>query len=646
MKARALASVWVLASSAPALDVGINCGGTEYQSHSGVTYEADRQFVPGDMGAEGGRPGPALSGSRIQHRFDSPLYARTRIAADAYIFDDLSNGWYVVTIAFAEVESQPPGARVFDLVIEGNTVLSGYDVHAEVGPNTPADWAFAVELTDGELRIDLAPSSGETTVSAVRITSVIPNGETPPSPANFNVHNGYGMAIIAWNPPDSPLVAAHNVYVADSAHGDYQLLAHIPHRTDHYYDRSAEPGRTNYYRVEAVDVFGNISEPSAPLAVTPLDLAATDLPRYELEVTQENLAGLIADPLSDEYVPAVFRHDGDTYDVDVRLRGGTTRGAPKRSWRVKFRPPYTFHDASVLLLSAEWTSTMLLNSDIAWNYFDATNVAHSNADLIHLELNGEYVGVSTEVESLDEEFLVKRGETIIGDLYKCASAMKKQSTMENWERFYEKKTNEDAPSTSVIDFVTAVNDTPDEEFAAFLDHTFDIDRFVDFYAVQNIASNFDFVKTNYYLYNDPDNGKWRILPWDLSAAFGYPEESVAIGSNENVLYRRFLSVPQFRLRYVVRALELMATAINDSIWRPRIEDRYDYVELDGELDIEKRYAHHNDVFVRAPITLPNALADRVAFMEVAAPAYAAEINWLLINEIVIDGLRARTTWSS
>ncbi|MEQ9031364.1 MAG: malectin domain-containing carbohydrate-binding protein, partial [Aggregatilineales bacterium] len=91
------------------------------------------------------------------------LFATERYSAVAnpnnmqWEFPATQSGWYQVNLYFAEnwTGAQTAGVRVFDVQIEGNTVLDNYDVFVAAGAiNTAVVESIYVEITDGTLDLD------------------------------------------------------------------------------------------------------------------------------------------------------------------------------------------------------------------------------------------------------------------------------------------------------------------------------------------------------------------------------------------------------------------------------------------------------------------------------------------------------------
>ena len=77
---------------------------------------------------------------------------------------------YTVRLVFGELENLEPGERVFDVAIQGKTVLTGFDIAAEAGgPFREVIREFHDVAATGVLRITFTPQRGEALISGVEL---------------------------------------------------------------------------------------------------------------------------------------------------------------------------------------------------------------------------------------------------------------------------------------------------------------------------------------------------------------------------------------------------------------------------------------------------------------------------------------------
>jgi hypothetical protein len=77
---------------------------------------------------------------------------------------------YTVRLYFAEPDHLKAGQRVFDVAVQGRTLLKGLDVSAEAGgPNRGLVKEFKGVRVRGELKVTLTPGRGEPVLCGVEV---------------------------------------------------------------------------------------------------------------------------------------------------------------------------------------------------------------------------------------------------------------------------------------------------------------------------------------------------------------------------------------------------------------------------------------------------------------------------------------------
>ena len=154
---------------------GINAGGKAYTDKAAdIVYTKDRKFEPGGFGWVGSSSTQSTN-DPIAHTKRDPLYQDLRVDMTGYKFK-VPNGFYVVDLSFAELHYKKPGGRQFAIEIEGQTMVSGFDVVDEAGGRkTAVDETYLVEVTDGRLNINFtAPRAHKPIVNALLVTEMPP----------------------------------------------------------------------------------------------------------------------------------------------------------------------------------------------------------------------------------------------------------------------------------------------------------------------------------------------------------------------------------------------------------------------------------------------------------------------------------------
>jgi hypothetical protein len=145
----------------------INAGGPEYTDSFGKHWSADYGFNTGEI---------FIVSDSISGTSDPILYQSERwdpaAAPDLSYNLAVTPGFsYLVRLHFADIYSgtSEPGTRIFDVAIEGQTVLDDFDIVAEVGPLSAIIKEFYVEVGDNSLEIEFIPGIQRPKISAIEI---------------------------------------------------------------------------------------------------------------------------------------------------------------------------------------------------------------------------------------------------------------------------------------------------------------------------------------------------------------------------------------------------------------------------------------------------------------------------------------------
>lgn len=168
----------------------VNCAGPQYVASSGTTYLADQAYTAGNWGYTAGTA--YSSTGTITSTSDPTLYHTERADAGVTYVFTLPNRIYNVTLMFAETHyGSPAGQRVFNVSLNGNRVLSNFDIYADSGgTNVADDKTFAVTVTGGTLELDETAAVDKATIMAIGIVPmVVPTATPTSSPTSTPTHN-------------------------------------------------------------------------------------------------------------------------------------------------------------------------------------------------------------------------------------------------------------------------------------------------------------------------------------------------------------------------------------------------------------------------------------------------------------------------
>lgn len=146
----------------------VNAGGGDYADAGGNLWQADQTFVS-DWGYSGTATGAYSVSGDIAGATDDPLYRTERYGMTAYRFT-VPNGTYDVTLKFSENYFSSAGKRVFNVLLEGATVLGNFDIYAAAGNRyTAVDRTFSVSVSDGILNLRFDALTDKPKVSAIEV---------------------------------------------------------------------------------------------------------------------------------------------------------------------------------------------------------------------------------------------------------------------------------------------------------------------------------------------------------------------------------------------------------------------------------------------------------------------------------------------
>src|SRR5437868_6931409 len=157
----------------PGSTIRINSGGSSYTDSSGQVWSADAYFTGGTA---------ASYTATVSGTSDPTLYQSERSAKTLTYNIPIVNGTYDVTLDFSEMVFKAAGKRVFNVTIEGQTVLQNFDIWALVGQNAALQRTFTTVVADGTLNIVATGTVNNAKLSAIQIVPSAPTPTPTPTP--------------------------------------------------------------------------------------------------------------------------------------------------------------------------------------------------------------------------------------------------------------------------------------------------------------------------------------------------------------------------------------------------------------------------------------------------------------------------------
>ncbi len=275
---------------------------------------------------------------------------------------------------------------------------------------------------------------------------------------------------------------------------------------------------------------------------------------FELKLPKEDLEKIDSDPVAEQYVEGMLIFEGDTISpVGIRYKGsigafvGCVDGpnvfepsgekiCTKLSMKVKINwkgRDERFYDLKKLQFHSQNLDPTQLHERLGYWLFRSMGVEAPRSVHARLMINGEYSGLYALTEQIDGSFTDYHFDDQNGNVYKEVWPLYNDGTPTNPQSFIGAlKTNEDDnPSVAIMsNFADKLSNAPNTELQNIISEYMDINKIVSFAVVDRGIRNDDgpfhwyceqggCSSHNYYWYEEPNNQKINLIPWDLDNAF-------------------------------------------------------------------------------------------------------------------------------
>ena len=314
---------------------------------------------------------------------------------------------------------------------------------------------------------------------------------------------------------------------------------------------------------------------AAAQAPASADVLFDDTLLHEIRLTMNSRdwEALKANFQLNDYYPTHITWNGLTVqNVGIRSRGLGSRSGTKPGLRVDFNlyvPNQTLLGLQSVVLRNNTQDPSSLHERVAMKVFSVMGVPVSRTAHARLFVNQQYVGLYLIVESVDKRFLTRHFGENDGYLYKYEWETpyyfedKGSNPAAYTPKPFQPETHEKNPQPKAIaDMVSAINATPDADFARVAGTYVDLRRFVVQAAIENFLGDNDGLlgyegMNNFYLYRFQNGQLSTFIPWDKSEAFkGGPTHGIWYNIYDvpswlrNRLMDRLIAIPEFRNLYL------------------------------------------------------------------------------------------------
>ena len=244
---------------------------------------------------------------------------------------------------------------------------------------------------------------------------------------------------------------------------------------------------------------------------------------------------------------------------------------------------------------------------------------------MRVDVNAEFLGVYVNVERIDRSFLERNFQSTKGALFKVdhggpgADLHYVGSDPVLYHQAFELHSGDETKGyAALVQFIGLL-----DQRTPTLKHVFDIDSFIKTTAVLLLSGAFDqyagWGPHNYYLYQNPADGRWSYIPWDLDVGFAdWPFGRVPVLQGWNAawpvpipgrpLMERLVSDPILLEQYRLQARRILEKWFRPDVLIPKLRALYRQIQP----------ALEKDPFPRRRVTVSSdsGFEDILASMEV------------------------------
>jgi len=263
--------------------------------------------------------------------------------------------------------------------------------------------------------------------------------------------------------------------------------------------------------------------------------------------------------------------DGEVLDnVDIRKKGFIgSLTASRPSFKLNFEthePGRRFHSLERMTLNNNRQDPSNARQCISYDMFRAAGLPAPRCGYARVSVNGDDLGIYTHVESVKKHFLRRNFSSDAGNLYEAQLGDFGEFTKEN----YQLKTNQEINDRSDLNRVVEALRAEDHNLPGLLGQVVDLDRFLDYWAMEAITGHWDGAtgnSNNHLVYRDPNSGLFTFIPWGTDGSFGlFHPLQVGTGPlyRYTIIPNRLYGIPEYREKFHQRVLTLL-----EEVWHPQ-----------------------------------------------------------------------------
>jgi len=291
---------------------------------------------------------------------------------------------------------------------------------------------------------------------------------------------------------------------------------------------------------------------------------------------------------SDTYQHATVVYKGSNnievsyLDLGIRLRGNTSRGKDKKSFKLNFKKfvdDQRFFGLKKLNLKADTNDPSCVREHMTMNLYRDYNLVVARVNHVKLYINNNYMGLYSNVEQIDKTFLGARYDDNDGNLFKCTYPADFSDLNRVYDdSTYELKTNEEVNNRdNLYAFIEFLTTASDNDFDLHIEEYIDVREYLKQLPIEILTGHWDgysYNKNNFYLYYNPVESRFEYIPYDTDNTLGidwvdrdWAERDIydwAKHGEPRPLHKRILAIPRYHAQFTQNMNELLESKFTSS----------------------------------------------------------------------------------
>jgi spore coat protein CotH len=322
---------------------------------------------------------------------------------------------------------------------------------------------------------------------------------------------------------------------------------------------------------------------------------------------------LVANYPLDQKMLASMEFDGVWYDsVGAQFKGNSSFNnmSQKKPFKIDVNEYVSGQDVDGLKkfnLNNGFKDPTFMREKMTLDFCRRHGLAAPRCTYANLYLNDTLWGLYTFIEQVDKTFLGTHFSDNDGNLFKGDPQGSLQwfgSMDTNYFHRYELKTNDSLNDWSdLVHLLDKINNTLPQYFFDSVEAALISPSFLNYWAMNILFGNLDSYNGsghNYYVYNNPDAGRFSFIAWDVNEAFGCFNMGMSISQLENLginylpngrpLVQKMLANVSYFNQYKLTLCDYILQDFNSAYLDPVIDSLADVLRPSVYADTKKFFS--------------------------------------------------------